>query len=106
MDFGSYTCKAMRKSDGAVATNTIEFKRDRDLASGYTFELKHQIDIVAPIVAPIIERPQVEEEESEEKESEEKVETDKESAVIGNINNDRTIKILEEFQTYTHEGNF
>ena len=97
MDFGVYTCTAKR-GDGVVSTNSIKFRRDRDSGSGFEYDIEHLISTSEPVVvrpSPVVveairERPAMVKE--------------REHSSIGNINDDRTIRILEEFQTYTHEG--
>lgn len=89
MDFGKYTCSARRLSDGIVVTNTIAFKRDIDSASGFEFDVEHSMATEEAVIEP--QRPQ-------------EINQQEKKKTYGNINNDRTIRILEEFQTYTHEG--
>ena len=110
MDFGTYTCIAKR-NDGVLSSNSITFKRNKDEASGFDFHIDREFALVSPIIQPIIEEENSNEviKENEplefnQKENEIDAEDSKESLVIGNINNDRSIRILEEFQTYTHEG--
>lgn len=114
MDFGTYTCIAKRK-DGVESRNSVTFKRNKDQGNGFDFHIHHEFSPFSPVILPVIVKEVSREESNEDRPSEfhqkeNDVGTEShdsgESLVIGNINNDRTIRILEEFQTYTHEGSF
>jgi len=99
MDFGKYTCVARRR-DGMVSTNSVTFKRDRDSGSGFVYDVEHSsvVEFIKEIVQP--DKDDDHDHDSNEKSFEE----NRNGLAIGNINNDRTIRIVEEFQTYTHDG--
>ena len=110
MDFGKYICSAKR-SDGEITTNSITFKRNKNQGSGFDYEIEYDVkssQISQPVAIKEKEESEHDYEEPEEDKKDEDLDDEnslyEHKKVLGNINNDRTIRIVEEFQTYTHEG--
>ena len=102
MDFGRYTCIATR-NDGIQVSNSIRIERNPNYGNKFRYRLDTERQATGTS-----EKLKTEEIKSDEKSKQdfkqEEAQDDFEHNLLGAVSDQTDVRITQDFQTYTHEG--